>query len=538
MTGNREIGESGLFAHAFDNVYVKVKESIMITKKLNIGIAIVSAALACSHAETKPTAAEPPAAPAPATEAAKPAPPPAPPAPPQTPDADFRARQPEPLATPSQFTAPVPVQRKLKNGAELLVVENHAVPLVSIEVMIETGIDGEPPGKAGLASFAAAMLEEGTKKLTAPQLAEAFEDQAIEYSANAGQETIRVHVNALSEALPRALELLAQVIAEPAFHKEDVERVRSQMRDALQAKQASPALLARDEVNRIFYGEKSPWGQPGGGTKASIDSITAADLQRFHADYFRPSNAIISVSGDVDASALEKLLEEKLAGWKKEPRRSVKLPKLVPPSQRSVVLVDVPRASQSQVWVFGPAVAANDPDAVPLRVASYVLGGPFMRLDLNIREGHGYSYGVRANVSALREHGLWIASGSVKAQVTAESLAEYENELQGLAGGELKEGELFAARQALIRSLPSSLERNDAVSSSMATLAFNGQPLDYYRSLPAKVEAVDAAELARVAKKYDRPEAWSIVIVGPKAASEEKLKAMNLGAINFRTVEN
>ena len=509
----------------------------MITKKLNIGIAIVATLLACSRAETRPT--PPPAAEAaPAPEPAKPATPAPPPPPASTPDADFRAKQPEALATPSQFTAPVPIERKLKNGAQLLVVENHSVPLVSIDVLIETGIDGEPPGKAGLARFAASMLEEGTRKLTASQLAEAFEDQAIDYSANAGQENIRLHLNALTESLPRALELLEQVMVEPAFHKEDVERVRGLMLAALQAKQASPPALARDEVNRIFYGEKSPWGQPLGGTKATLNAITVADLQRFHADYFRPANAIISVSGDVDAAALEKLLEEKLSAWKKEPRRSVKLPQLTPPSARSVVLVDKPGASQSQVWVFGPAVAANDADAVPLRLASYVLGGPFMRLDLNIREGKGYSYGVRANVSGLRDHGLWIASGSVKAAVTAESLTEYENELKGLAGGELRDGELFAAKQALIRSLPSTLERNDAVASAMATLAFNGQPLDYYRTLPAKVEAVDAAEVARVAKKYDHPEAWSIVIVGPKAASEEKLKALGLGAINVRTVEN
>ncbi len=460
--------------------------------------------------------------------------PPAPP--PSTPDSPFRSSKPTAAAGSAQFTAPVPTERLLPNGVKLLVVENHAVPLVAITVLIETGIDGEPLGKAGLSKFVAAMLTEGTKTRDATQLAEQIEDLSTILGAQSLQEATQIRFNSLKEVLPQSLDLLADVIMNPAFRKEDVERTRGLMLTDLEQKASSPGLLARDEQLRIMYGDKHPWGQPTGGTPETIKAITIADMQKFHDLYFRPTNTIISVSGDVTADEIAKLLTEKLSGWKKRPRVAVKLPKLRPP-KRSIVVVDKPGASQSQVWTFGPATSAKDPDATALRVANHILGGPFARLDLNIRENKGYSYGARSSVTMFRDHGSWLANSGVKADVTAEALAEFEKELQAMVKPELKPGELENAKQALVRSLPSQLERNDAVAGAMAMLAFNGQPLDYFRTLADQVAKVDEAAVARVTAKYDRPETWSIVIVGPRAASEAKLKAMKLGDITFKSSE-
>ena len=500
-------------------------------KKLSMSVAAVAliAACAASH-ETEKSVAAAPGAVAPV---APPAPPPPPPAPPSTPDAEFRNAKPAAAAAAVQFIAPVPTEKTLANGAKLLVVENHAVPLASIDLLIETGADGEPLGKTGLAKFTAAMLEEGTAKRSATELASQLEDLAAQHFAIAGQETIRVHMNCLTETLPQCLALLADMAVHPAFRKEDLERTRGLLLADVAQKQANPAALARDEMARVVYGAKSPWGQPAGGTEATLKAITEADLRRFHADYFRPTNAIISISGDVAAGQAAQLVTEAFASWKKEPRKTVKMPKVAASEKRETILVDKAGASQSQVWVFGTAVSAKDADAVPLRVTSYILGGPFARLDMNIREGKGYSYGVRSSVSLMREHGIWAAQGGVKANVTAEALVEYERELKGLATGALREGELKNAQEGLIRSLPSQLERNDAVSAAMATLAFNGQPLDYYRTLPAEVAKVDGAAVARVAAKYDRPGAWSVVIVGPKAVVEARLNQSKYGEVEL-----
>ena len=207
---------------------------------------------------------------------------------------------------------------------------------------------------------------------------------------------------------------------------------------------------------------------------------------------------------------------------------------IVAKARHTVVFVDKAGASQTQVLLFGPAVAAKSPDATALRVASYILGGPFARLDLNLREGKGYTYGARANVTTLRDQGYWLANAPVKAAVTTESLSEFQKELTQFADGTLKPVELETAKEAVVRLLPTSLERNDAVAAAMAQLWFNGQPLDYYRTFAAAVAKVDAAEIARVARKYDRPADWSIVMVGPRAASEEKLKALSLGPILWK----
>jgi zinc protease len=456
---------------------------------------------------------------------------------PVTPDADFRQARPEPAATQPSYTAPVPVELKLKNGARLLVVESRAVPLVSIDVLIAIGADGEPAGKAGLASFTVEMLREGTKKHPSQKLAEELDDLAARLTSSAGQETSRVRLNCLKETLPKALDLLADVLVGPAFEPADLERVRGLLLTDLVQKKASPASLAADEVARLAWGEKHPWGQPDGGTPESVQALTREDLVRFHEAWYRPGNAIVSVAGDVSPAEIQRLLETRLAGWKGKAAPRPKLPAPPDLGTRAVTLVDKAGGSQSQVWVFGRGVAANHPDRVALRIANAIIGGSFgSRLNQNLREAKGYSYGVRMGLSSLREHGLWTASGSIKANVTAEALTEYEKELSTFATGELRPGELERAKEQAIRALPSALETVDAMAASMATLAFHGLPLDEFKRLPEKVAAVDAAEVARVVKAWLHPEKMPVVIVGPAAQSAEKLKALGLGAVEVKAV--
>jgi zinc protease len=456
---------------------------------------------------------------------------------PVTPDADFRQARPEPAATQPSYTAPVPVELKLKSGARLLVVESRAVPLVSIEVLIAIGADGEAAGKSGLASFTAEMLREGTKKHPSQRLAEELDDLAARLTSSAGQETSRVRLNCLKETLPKALDLLADLLVNPSFEPADLERVRGLLLTELVQNTGSPAALAANEVARIAWGEKHPWGQPAGGTPESVRALTRDDLVRFHEAWYRPGNAILSVAGDVSPAEIQRLLETRLAGWKGKAPPRPKLPAAPDLGPRAITLVDKPGGSQSQVWVFGRGVAANHPDRVALRLANTILGGSFLsRLNQNLREAKGYSYGVRMALPSLREHGLWTASGSIKVNLTAEALTEYEKELAAFATGELRPGELERAKEQAVRSLPGALETVDAVAASMAMLAFHGLPLDEYKRLPEKIAAVDTAEVSRVVKAWLHPERMPVVIVGPAAQSAEKLQALGLGPVEVRAV--
>lgn len=451
-----------------------------------------------------------------------------------TPDAPFRAQKPPAAEGGADFKAPVPAVKRLRGGVRLLVVENHALPLVSIDLAVPAGTDAEPEGKAGLADFVAAMLREGTKQRTGVELAEALGDLAVVLGSSAGPETMHLTLSTLKETLPEALDLLAEVLLQPAFRPEDVERVRSLRLTALLQKQASPGALAQDAANRLLYGEKHPRGQPDGGTAESVAAITVADLQKFHETWYRPNQAAIGVSGDVTPAEVQKLLAPRLAAWKAKAPPRLKLPP-APVLARQVVLVDKPGASQSQVWVVGRLVPAKDPDAVPLRVANNVLGGLFgSRLNMNLRETKSWSYGVRSRLDLERSAGALVASGGIQAPFTADAVAEYYKEIEEFSSGELREGELARAREAVVRALPAQLETNAAVASAMARLALQGLPADWYKQLPARVAKVDAKELARVVQKHLVPARMPAVVVGPKALSEEKLKSLKLGPLEVR----
>ncbi|HET9752516.1 MAG TPA: insulinase family protein [Myxococcales bacterium] len=455
------------------------------------------------------------------------------PEPPLMPDAPFRAQAPAPLAVQPHFQPPVPVQRKLKNGARVLIVENHSVPLVAVDVRFLHGVDADPGGKPGLAEFVADTVDEGTKSRPAAKLAEEIEDLAASLGAGASLETSSVHLNCLTETLPKALELLADVVQNPAFRAEDVERVRLLKLTALEQKKASTGALAADEAARILYGPSHPWGQPAGGTPEAVAAITPQDLAAFHDTWWVPNNAIISVSGDVKPAQMVQLLEAAFASWKRRPLPRLSLPPFPALSRRSIEVREKGGTTQSQVWVVGRMFKATSPDAVPMRVANLTLGGLFTsRLNLNLREKHGYSYGVSSSISLLRDSGTFAARGGIVAKNTVEAVSEYEKELKTFSNGKVSDAELAAAKEALVRGLPAALETNDAVSGAMGNLVSLRLPLDYYRTFAAKVGKVTQKDVQRVVTKWVKPDRWPVVIVGPVGQSKEALEKLNLGPVS------
>src|SRR5712692_5509091 len=484
--------------------------------------ALLLAALAsCSHEQPKPTLASTPAASSASaaattsnpTTASKPTTTQS--GPPlytaqETPDAPFRAEKPPPLPGQLHFEAPVPLERKLRNGARVLVSELHSVPIVSIDVLFATGVNGEPPGKVGLAGFVASMVTEGTRTRTTTQLAAELDEQAIELAAAAGNETSRVRVNTLKESLPKSIELLGDVLQNPAFRPADVDRIRKLKLAGLAQKQGSPGALAADEAAKLLYGEKHPWGQPAGGTPETVDSITVDEIV--------------------------KLLDHRLAGWKKARLRKLALPPLPPLDHRFIDAVDKPGTTQSQVWVVGRLFEARHPDRLPMLVANEVLGGLFTsRLNMNLREQHGYSYGVFSNVQLSRSYGAFLAAGGILATHTAEAVGEYEKELERFAAEGPTDSEMAMAKETLIRGLPAALETNDAVASALATTVFNGLPRDYYRTVPQRIEKVTRNDAARVAKTWIRPRQWPVVVVGPVGGAADALQALALGEVRLHT---
>ncbi len=453
---------------------------------------------------------------------------------PLMPDAPFRAEQPPPLARQPQFQPPVPLLRRLKNGVRVLIVENHSLPLVAVDVRLLHGVDADPKDKAGLAEFVADMVDEGTKTRSATKLAEEIEDLAAHLGAGAGLESATVHLNCLTETLPKALDLLADVVQNPAFRQQDVERVRVLKLTALEQKKANPGALAGDEAAKLLYGPDHPWGQPSGGTPESIGSITPQDLAAFHARWWVPNAAVISVAGDVKPDEIVRLLNERFASWKARALPRPPLPAFPRLRRREIVALEKPGTTQAQVWVVGRLFKATGPDAIPLRVANMTLGGLFTsRLNMNLREKHGYSYGVFSSLSLMRDTGAFVARGGIVAKDMVDAVAEYEKELEKFSSGDVSASELSAAKEALVRGLPSALETDDAVSGAMNNLVSLRLPLDYYRTFAGRVGNVSRMDVKRVVSRWITPERWPIVIVGSVQQSKDALQKLNLGPVTI-----
>jgi zinc protease len=477
-----------------------------------------------------PEAAVPPVAPAPVIPAPTVAPPPAVVA--TTPDEAFRAKKPDPLLKEPAFVPPVPVQRRLRNGAEVLVVENHAVPLVAIEIVLQSGVDREPLDRRGLSGFVAEMLLEGTRTRSSLELEIARERLAAQLSAFGGLETTTVHLNALKDTLPDALVLMSDVLQNPAFKAEDIERVRGLLLTSLAAKKGNPGALTRDDFAKVVWGDRNPWGLPSGGTTTTIKAITASDLARFHRTFFVPNNAVITVSGDVTADEAVAALEKVLGSWKKgpvPPARPVQYPAATP---RSIVFTDLPTGTQSQVLVGWRAPKASSPEILPLLIANNIVGGIFTsRLNLNLREQKAFSYGVFSRFGLYRNVSTFTASGSIVAAHTAEAVTEFEKELHRMKTEPITDEELNRAKEAIIRSLPFALETNDAVVTAIAALVEVERPLDYYATLPERVRAVQKADVVAAVQKFMDPDHWPVVVVGPKSQTFDGLKALRIGEI-------
>jgi zinc protease len=489
----------------------------------------IALALALLGTGCKSSTAQAPAKPSESAAQAAPAPAPA-----TTPDAPFRAKQ--PVATGElAFRAPAVKTLALKNGLPVYLVERHDVPLVTVALVVQGGRAAEPEGKVGAAVLLTALLDEGTAKLTAPQVAQAFESLAIEHDASARGESILLDMGTLTASLDPALDIFSECVLHPALRDADVERVRNERLAALVASHDDPDQVADDVLRRAIFGAKSPLAHPARGTAAGLKATKRADLLALHAQLFSPDRAALLVVGDVTPEALLPKLEARFgaAAWKAQPRRqAVARPAPVGPAPHEVWLVDKPGAPQSQIWAGRQGLAMVDPDYFAFEVANSILGGLFAsRLNLNLREGKGWSYGVASYAALGRTSTRWLAGGGFMSDKTSESLAELNKELERMHGGDVTPEELQAAQESLVRSLTGQFATNTGVAQRLAVLLEVGAPLDFYATWGDKLRAVTAADVKRVAQKVVDPTQMTYVVVGPRAEQGAKLEALKLAPV-------
>jgi zinc protease len=464
--------------------------------------------------------------------------PPTPAAPPPTasyPD----SKEPWRLTTPTAAavsTAPLPNAStfKLDNGLTVYVVTQRGLPVVAGELVVRSGSAADPAGKPGLAGFTAAMLDEGTSKRDALQIAADLEALGGSLSSNSGTDGSYVSWRSLKDNAKPLMELASEVVLTPSFPAADVERVRNDRVTAILQQKDSPFQTAFRVLASCMYGDAHPYGHVPLGDDAAIKTITRDELVSFYRASYSPNNAALVLSGDLSTEEAKELAKNAFGSWRGS-GQEVPRPNVGTPIAEKIIVVDQPGAPQTAVAVAQFGVPRSDPKFEQINVMNQILGGLFSsRVNMNLREKHGYTYGAFSFMQSQRGPGPFVVAASVRTDVTGPSIQEMMNEVHGMQEQPVTEKELALAKDSVSRSLPALFQTTDDTVGTIGELYLFELPPDYYASLPARIQGMTASEVQDVAKNFLKPDQMKIIAIGDRAAIEPQIQKLNLGAITYR----
>jgi len=345
-----------------------------------------------------------------------------------------------------------------------------------------------------------------------------------------------VSMTLLSSNASKGMDLLADVAQHPAFRAEDIDRNRKQRLVGIAQETDSVQSMAMRVGPKLVFGDQ-PYGMTPSGTKESVTSLTAEDISKFYADHYGPKDSVLVLVGDVDRSGAEKLAKQYFGGWAGNAKVEATIPAPPAPQATHVVIVDKPGAPQSALFAFGLGVPQSSPDVEALTLLNFTLGGAFAsRINMNLREVHGYTYGARSGFQEFRAGGEFFSGALVRTDVTAPAAKEMMSEIRNFLTKPSTSEELAAAKEASMRSLPGRFETAAAIARAMDDLFLYNRPLDYYAKLPAKYEGISEADIAQAAQKYLHPDQLVIVAAGDRSKIESGLKDAGLGPVEVRDI--
>jgi zinc protease len=422
---------------------------------------------------------------------------------------------------------PRPQEADLSNGVHLIVLEDHRTPQVNF-LMIIDGAGGyyDPPAMPGMSGFVASLMREGTTTKTSEQISEQLDRLAAGVSVTSAISTpfATVNGNGLTNNLDTVLALMADVLMNPSFPQVEIDRYKARTRANLMQQRTQPGFLASERLNKVVYGDH-PLARVSA-TPASLDALTRDALVEFHKTHYVPDRALLAVTGDITMEQAKAKAETAFAAWKKSGAAVPAQTEAAALSSPSVSLVVRPNSVQTSLRVGTQAIERKDPDFFALTVANRILGGPFGRLFEHLREQKGYTYGANSGFSSSRIRGAWTASTDVRSEVTDPALTDLLAEIQQMRDVAVPAKDLENAKRAIVGSFALLLESPNAILSNYIDRHFYGLPADYWDTYAAKIEAVTAADVQRVAQKYWAPERLQIVAVGDLAKVEPALKKL------------
>ena len=437
------------------------------------------------------------------------------------------------LATARALVLPTIIERTLPNGLHLVIVQQHELPMVDLTLVVRNGSEAEPKGKNGLATLTAGLLTEGAGSRDALAIAEQIGYLAIRFDALSGFEQSLIRVHTSLATLDSTLALMTDIVRHPTFPEKGFAQQKSARLTALlQEADRAPALVDRAFAALVF-GDNHPYGRSPGGTREDVETITRDDITTFWKTWYRPNNATLVMVGDLTVAEAVRRATAAFGAW---PRADLPLlAKRTPASAgaTTIYIVDKAKAPQSSFRLGGIGVARNTKDYYPIMVMNTTLGGSFTsRLNQNLRETKGYSYGANSGFAMRREPGAFSARAEVTAAKTDSSLIEFMKELNGIRDP-LPAAELAKAKKYLQLGYAERFESTTDIAAQIAALVPSRIPLSTLSGFNAGIGAVTSADVQRVAKQYVDPSKMVIVVAGDRASIEASLKATKIAPVQI-----
>ena len=452
------------------------------------------------------------------------------------PEAEWRNQQPK-AGTARAFKLPAPQTYKLANGLTVYYTQRPNLPIVSARLVVRSGSDQNPPDRPGLAGFTAAVLTEGTATRNALQVADEAAQLGTALSTSSSMDAMSASVTALTRNFPAALDLLSDVVLHPAFPTEEIERQRKSRLASLTDQRANPTIVATNVMNAALFGPKHPYGYSELGTRDSVAKINRDDMSAFWTKHFLANNAALIVAGNIPLDELKPLVAKSFGGWKGGtlPVRRTAIPT---PTAAKLIVVDMGASAQSQVRTAAIGAARSTPDFPRMQVLNEVVGGLFSsRINMNLREEHGYTYGAFSRFVYRKQPGPFFIGTGIRTDVTGPAVGEIMKELKKLVEKGITQPELELGRDSIVRSLPADFETSAAAAGALSNIYVYDLGTQYYAQLPAALQTVNTESVLGAARKYLAPARMTLVVVGDRATIEPELRKLKIGPIEFRDAD-
>ncbi|MCC7202122.1 MAG: insulinase family protein [Nitrospirae bacterium] len=402
----------------------------------------------------------------------------------------------------------------LKNGITLLFVETHALPMVNISVAIKAGAIYDPPGKGGVASLTSALIDEGTTTRTSRQIAEEIDFIGGKLSAAGGEDYSSASLVVLKKDISTGMELLTDILLNPVFPAEELERKKKETIAAIISERDDPGAVASKEFYRaVFQGH--PYGIPVEGDEESVSRITRDDIMNFYQQFYKPNNTIISVTGDLNYKEAVSLIETSFVRWDKSRLKLPEVPPVNKVSKGDSILIDR-NITQSNIVLGHTGISRDNPDYYAVSLMNYILGGGGFesRMTKEIRDNKGLAYSVYSHFDVNRFPGAFTVEVQTKNESARDAIEGIRTELKKIREEQVSDDELNDAKAYLTGSFPLRLDTNAKISNFMLMVEYYNLGPDYIRDYPNKINSVTKDDILRVARKYIDTENCVTVVVG------------------------